>query len=432
MTQETLTSLAGDFEFPAPPVGPTPRDIATQIRLPMRLPPNHRGEPLEHLSLSAINRFALCPDDYRRWYLRGERSSPTGSMFLGSRLDDALTAYMRSRIAGSGPLDPGQVKDAYNEAWKTELVEQQQKYGRILWDEGQDEASAFALGLEAIDETLNRVVPRLGRPLHCQRRFEFRLAPNLRWSVIGYVDLDTIREQRVFITETGEQYAIQDAGEAEPTVELPYLETPVEQRTPVKRGRQTLAPDEAIELHQRQWDTYRAELDAWTTAGDPEAPAPKEPAPLPAVATPISQLAASSEEREVIGITDYKLKNNPIYQHKADRDPQATLYLAEKALIARNPVFDFSFAQVAKPAEGKRQNIASAVVRTRRNESQMWGVLARIAAVAAHITALYETLGPDRPWGFAEPGSWKCEPNAMGTAGRYCPHWRSCPMGAGL
>ena len=48
----------------------------------------------------------------------------------------------------------------------------------------------------------------------------------------------------------------------------------------------------------------------------------------------------------------------------------------------------------------------------------MRGVLARIAVVASQIAACHERYGPDQPWGFADPTSWKCSP-------RYCAHWAS-------
>jgi hypothetical protein len=43
----------------------------------------------------------------------------------------------------------------------------------------------------------------------------------------------------------------------------------------------------------------------------------------------------------------------------------------------------------------------------------------------AQIVACYERFGPDEPWGFADPGGWKC-------SARYCGAWGSCPGGAGL
>jgi hypothetical protein len=55
----------------------------------------------------------------------------------------------------------------------------------------------------------------------------------------------------------------------------------------------------------------------------------------------------------------------------------------------------------------------------------MRATLARVALAASEIAASYEQFGPDRPWGLAEPTSWKCTE-------RYCDYWHSCPGGAGL
>jgi hypothetical protein len=82
------------------------------------------------------------------------------------------------------------------------------------------------------------------------------------------------------------------------------------------------------------------------------------------------------------------------------------------------------FAQIAKPGKRSKQMSAS-LVSTSRGVGEMRGVLARIALAASQIAAFNERYGPDRPWGFADPTSWKC-------SARYCQHWASCPGGSGL
>jgi hypothetical protein len=243
-------------------------------------------------------------------------------------------------------------------------------------------------------------VPALGTPLHAQRRFEFRLGPALQWTVVGYVDLDTIREQRVFIDEHGSELAIQDAGEAEPTVELDWLDAPSDLRPAMK-----------------------------VKKGDSEEQAVAYQNP---VVVPVARLAGEIIERQVVGITDYKAKNDAIYPYKADRESQPTLYLAHKALVIGDPAFDFTYAQLLKPKEGKRKELAAKIVRTTRTRRQLEAFFARIAMVAVQINALYQSQGPDRPWGFAAPGTWLCEPSESGRKGKWCPYWASCPAGIGL
>ena len=69
--------------------------------------------------------------------------------------------------------------------------------------------------------------------------------------------------------------------------------------------------------------------------------------------------------------------------------------------------------------------MGASIVTTSRTVGQLRGALARIAQAASEIVACWETLGPDRPWGFADPTGWKCSP-------RYCEAWSSCAGGAGL
>jgi hypothetical protein len=69
--------------------------------------------------------------------------------------------------------------------------------------------------------------------------------------------------------------------------------------------------------------------------------------------------------------------------------------------------------------------MSATLVGTSRGAGQLRGVLARIAQAASQIAALYERFGPDRPWGSADPGGWKCSL-------RYCAHHAGCPGGAGL
>src|SRR5829696_691703 len=73
-------------------------ELAARIAVPRRLPPRYDGERMRHLSNASYTRFLLCPEDWRRHYLLGERFAPSGSMFLGARVDDALTLYYRQQL----------------------------------------------------------------------------------------------------------------------------------------------------------------------------------------------------------------------------------------------------------------------------------------------------------------------------------------------
>jgi hypothetical protein len=118
---------------------------------------------MRHLSNSSYTRFLLCPEDWRRHYLLGQRTPPSGAMFLGGRVDDAISTYYRRILEHQEQLAPDQVKDAYRDHWQRELAAEQDKLG-IDWDRELGETGAFEMGLEAIELTIAELVPKLGQP----------------------------------------------------------------------------------------------------------------------------------------------------------------------------------------------------------------------------------------------------------------------------
>jgi hypothetical protein len=216
------------------------------------------------------------------------------------------------------------VLDLYREQWVSELEAEQDKQG-VDWEEELSERAAFELGRQAVELAMAELVPHLGDPVDVQRRLEFTIAPDLEWTVLCCLDLETLKEG--------------PDGEQSPTV------------------------------------------------------------------------------------VDFKVKNTPITKDQADSDPQAGLYLAGRWLEGY-PASELCFAQIAKPGK-RRKQMAASLVPTSRTTGQLRGALARVALAANQIAGCYERYGPDQPWGFADPTSWKCGP-------RYCHAWATCPGGKGL
>jgi hypothetical protein len=167
-------------------------ELAARIAVPRRLPPRYDGQPMLHLSNASYTRFLLCPEDWRRHYLLGERFAPSGSMFLGGRVDETLTAYYRRIIEHDERLTLEQVHDSYRDLWTQQLAAERDQRG-IDWEDDVDEQPAFQIGLEAIDLTFAELVPRIGQPVTVQRRLEFALAPGLEWTIQCWLDLETLR-----------------------------------------------------------------------------------------------------------------------------------------------------------------------------------------------------------------------------------------------
>jgi hypothetical protein len=253
----------------------------------------------------------------------GEKTAPSGSMFIGRQVDDAITLYYRHILDHGERPSVDQLKDAFWDGWKAAAEAEREQLG-IAWETELRQDRAFKLGLDAVELSFSELIPHLGEPVAVQRKVEYTLAPGLEWSVMCYLDLETRRP---------------DAG-----------------------------------------------------------------ALLPAV-------------------VDYKVKTTPLSQYKADSDFQPDVYLAGRWLEG-DPAAQFCFAQIAKPGPHRKQ-IGASIVTTSRSTGQLRGALVRIAQVARQIVANYERFGPDEPWGFADPGGWKCSE-------RYCEAWATCPGGRGL
>jgi hypothetical protein len=112
-----------------------------------------------------------------------------GSMFLGRRVDDAITLYYRRILEHHERLDVDQVKDAYRDGWRTDAEAEHARLG-IAWEDELPAGGAFNIGLQAIELTSERLVPQLGEPVAVQRKVEYTVAPGLDWSVLCYLDLE--------------------------------------------------------------------------------------------------------------------------------------------------------------------------------------------------------------------------------------------------
>lgn len=91
------------------------------------------GQPLQHLSHSSPNRFVLWPESWRRYYMLGERAAPTGSMFLGRQVDEAITLYYQRILDRGERLSVDQVKDAFWDGWKAAAQAEREWLG-IAWE----------------------------------------------------------------------------------------------------------------------------------------------------------------------------------------------------------------------------------------------------------------------------------------------------------
>jgi hypothetical protein len=103
--------------------------LAARISIPRRLPPRYDWQLLAHLSHTSYARWVVCRESWRRYYICGERSAPTGSMFLGRQVDEAITLYYRRILETGDRLTADQVKDAFWDGWKAAAEAEREQLG---------------------------------------------------------------------------------------------------------------------------------------------------------------------------------------------------------------------------------------------------------------------------------------------------------------
>lgn len=374
-------ATAGAGALPAPVTAA--ELLAGAITPPTQLPPkpNRRTgalEPMRHLSVSSLNLFQGCPEAWRRRYLLGETDAATPAMIIGNAADDTLTVLFEARVGGSDIDADTLLGDVFEGVWQRTLAE---RAPIAFGHDGLDEKLSRQRAHEATRVALTDLAPRLGRPTAVQRRFDLPLVAGASWTLNGYVDLDTVRTQIVFVDDAGREICVQDEGEPEPLLRVEGPPRKIQFTNPQTKRKNT-----------------RYERPDGLPAG--------------ALYTPV--------ERTVTGVVDHKVKAKPIGQSKADHDLQATLYLAERAW-AGQPAHDFRFSQIHRD----NQTVSGSIVATRRSDEQLRAALVRFAKAAEDIHALYEAYGRDRPWPFAAPDHWRC-------SARFCRAFRerTCPAAA--
>ena len=67
------------------------------------------------------------------------------------------------------------------------------------------EDRAVRLGLDALELTFSQLIPHLGEPVAVQRAVEYTLASELEWSVLCYLDLETVQQ-----TSAGQERVVID------------------------------------------------------------------------------------------------------------------------------------------------------------------------------------------------------------------------------
>jgi hypothetical protein len=335
----------------SPPATSTTRaraehELATLARTPLTLPRRADGRPLRHLSASSYTLWQTCEEQWRRRYLLGEPTPTTPAMFLGTAVDAALGWMYRQQIDGNSP-EPGDVADAYERLFDASETDRR----RVSWTEQDSELTIREQGRRCVELYLVSLAPLAGRPVAVQREISVKLHPDAKWTITGYIDLETIRDVPVAITDGG-------------------LVIPVGARPP---------------------DDHRV---------------------------------VGHSDAGVRVVEDYRVKGEYVSKSEADGAIEPGVYLLDRRL-GPDPAEEFVFANLVRPGK-KRASFGARLLRTRRTDAQLRGVMLRFAQMAREISERVAEIGYERPWKFADPG------RAFPCRRAFCAHAKRCPGWSGV
>lgn len=190
------TAPAG-ADSPQPAARP-PAAAGGGISVPLQLPPRLSGRPITTLSASSYELWQNCEEKWRRRYLLGEREPKSPAMFLGIAVDQTLGWLHDHQIEGADP-EPGDVLKAYGELFEASETDRRE----TRWTDDEPESMIRAAGLRCVEIYLEQMLPLIGRPTATQREIEVRLHPACEWSIKGFIDLETVRDEPVDVTDKG-------------------------------------------------------------------------------------------------------------------------------------------------------------------------------------------------------------------------------------
>jgi hypothetical protein len=170
--------------------------------------------PVGQLSISSLQRFWRCPQDWYRHYVLGHREPSTGAMALGSAVGQAIAHHFTARLAGDA-IDKTQARESFHHAF--DLAAAQAIF------EGDDDRARRRTALELRERGERLVELYLASPLAAylerdevvavEPRHELAF-PGARWSFVAYLDLvtaqGTIVDIKVKAKHLGEAEARRD------------------------------------------------------------------------------------------------------------------------------------------------------------------------------------------------------------------------------
>ncbi len=138
--------------------------------------------PVDHLSLSSLRQFQMCPLKWKRQRLDHEYEPPSGKMLLGSSAGAALAQHYGYQLERGEGLSTEAVLDEFAADWETRT-----RSGEVDW--GTDKPGALKdSGAKALADYHARIAPGIV-PVSVEREFQLSWS-GVEWIVTGFMDLE--------------------------------------------------------------------------------------------------------------------------------------------------------------------------------------------------------------------------------------------------
>lgn len=137
--------------------------------------------PMEHLSVSQLNKFLMCERAYQQSYVVNDKAPASSDQVLGSAVHGAIAFALTHE-----DWNPADSSGYFTEvAWPNTIEDQEQKDG-IEWHDADPEALRFR-GAAMVEAYVEKVVPRIELD-QIEKRFELHL-PAVPVPIVGFIDI---------------------------------------------------------------------------------------------------------------------------------------------------------------------------------------------------------------------------------------------------
>lgn len=138
--------------------------------------------PIEHLSVSSLNAYLRCPEQWMRERILKEPSRPNGKMIAGDAAGAAITQHYGRRISGDEGFSTEQLLDEFSKAlaYRSERED-------VDW-QGESPGHIKDTSIGALKVYHQHIAPSV-TPLSVEREFELRW-DDCPFTLVGRLDLE--------------------------------------------------------------------------------------------------------------------------------------------------------------------------------------------------------------------------------------------------